>query len=81
MHYIFIIATVLLVCLAYGGHSQTFAQAFKAATEGEAAEALDLFSTAMKNTLRDADTSPRETLADQLQTEETDRVRAAAANN
>ena len=61
MHYLVIVTGVLLVCLTYGGHSQTFAQAFKAASVGEATQAIDLFATAMKNTLRDADNSPRDT--------------------
>lgn len=56
MHYVAIIAGVLFVCFAYGGHSDTFAQAFQAVTEGEPAKAADLFTDAVSNTLRDADT-------------------------
>jgi len=61
MHYVAIITGVLLVCLAYGGHSKTFAQAFQAVTAGEPARAADLFTDALSNTLRDADNSPRRT--------------------
>ena len=59
MHYVAITACVLLICLAYGGHSDTFARAFDAVGAGEPAKAADLFTDALSNTLRDADNDPR----------------------
>ena len=56
MHYVAITACILLVCLAYGGHSETFGAAFDAATAGRPAEAVELFGDALSGTLRDADT-------------------------
>lgn len=55
MHYVALVACILLICLAYGGHSGTFAAAFDAVTRGETARAADLFGDAMSNTLQDAD--------------------------
>ena len=57
MHYLALVACILLICLAYGGYSDMFVEALDAAGRGETAHAADLFGDAMSNTLRDADTS------------------------
>lgn len=59
MHYIAILAVLVLLAFATGGHSNAFGQAAEAATKGDMAEALDLFSTALRRTLQDADVSQR----------------------
>lgn len=65
MHYVAIVAVVLLVCFAYGGHSGTFVRAFDAATAGDTGTAASLFGDAVSNTLRDADTAGRRAVADE----------------
>ena len=56
MHYVAITAGILLVCLAYGVHAETFGAAFDAATSGEPVKAVELLGDALSGTLRDADT-------------------------
>lgn len=56
MHYLAILTVILAVTFATGGHSETFGDAYKAATRGDVSEAIDLLSTAVRRTLRDADT-------------------------
>ncbi len=59
MHYIAILGFLLAVTFATGGHSGTFEQAYRAATRGDVGRAVELFSVALRRTLRDADIEKR----------------------
>ena len=66
MHYIGILCVLVLLAFATGGHSQAFGRAAEAATKGDVAEAIDLFSTALRRTLQDADVAQRRAEAQAL---------------
>lgn len=55
MHYLGILVVLIAVTFATGGHSQTFSKAAEAVTKGDVVEAVDLFSTALRRTIQDAD--------------------------
>lgn len=57
MHYIAILAFVGFVTLATGGHSATFGRAYDAVVRGDVDKAMTLFTTALRSTIQDADTS------------------------
>ena len=59
MHYIGILVVLLTLTFATGGHSQTFGKAAEAVTKGEVGDAIDLFQTALRQTLKDADVSQK----------------------
>ena len=55
MHYLAILTVLLTVTLATGGHSELFSKAGQAIARGNVSDAVDLFSTALRRTLKDAD--------------------------
>ena len=55
MHYIAILAFVGFVTLATGGHSATFGKAYEAVVRGDVDKAVGLFTTALRSTIKDAD--------------------------
>lgn len=59
MHYFGILAILLTLTFATGGHSQTFSKAAEAVSKGEVSDAIDLFSTALRRTIQDADVAQR----------------------
>ena len=58
MHYIAILTLVGFITFATGGHSQTFGKAYDAVMRGDMDNAVSLFTTALRSTLKDADSSP-----------------------
>ncbi|MFN4090144.1 MAG: hypothetical protein ACK4QW_14040 [Alphaproteobacteria bacterium] len=57
MHYIAILSVLGVVTLATGGHSATFGKAYEAAMRGEVGQGFDLFTRALRSTLKDADST------------------------
>lgn len=58
MHYIAILTFIAFITLATGGHSAAFGQAYEAVVRGDVEDAVQLFGTALRRTLKDADASP-----------------------
>ncbi len=58
MHYIAILTFIGFITLATGGHSAAFGQAYEAVVRGDVENAVELFGTALRRTLKDADAGP-----------------------
>ena len=59
MHHLIMLAVIAGITLGTSGHSQTFAASYEAVSRGEVSKAVDLFATAVRSSLSDADQQER----------------------
>ena len=55
MHQMIMLAIVAAITFGTSGYSQTFAASYRAVSRGDVSQAVDLFTTAIRNSLADAD--------------------------